>query len=291
MVNWEKSDFQPSNRVQYLGMMINTPFGRVFPSQAHLDCFWEVASSFLHLPSPPARMWQQLLGHMASLELFLPRGSTCLRTLQWQLKDNWSLMVGDPASPIHLSQACVEVVQWWLQEDRWMSGVPLQVLPLSLSGWGPICSIRRRRGSGQRRSPRNTNVLKMRAVELALATLLPQLAGQSVVLMSDNASFVVYLRHQGSTVSRRLCLMASVITQWTERHSVRLDSRYIPGNKNILADQLSRPDQVFPTEWSLLPRVFEGICRIFGRPHLDLFATRVNAKLALYVSPIPDPLA
>ena len=29
-----------------------------------------------HVVSPPARMWQRLLGHMASLELFFPRGRT-----------------------------------------------------------------------------------------------------------------------------------------------------------------------------------------------------------------------
>ena len=47
-------------------------------------------------------------------------------------------------------------------------------------------------------------MLEMKAVALALAAFLPQLSGQSVVLMSNNASIVVYLRHQGSTVSRTL---------------------------------------------------------------------------------------
>ena len=36
-------------------------------------CFLVVATSFLLLLLPPAYMWQQLLGHMASLEqLFFP---------------------------------------------------------------------------------------------------------------------------------------------------------------------------------------------------------------------------
>ena len=61
--------------------------------------------------------------------------------------------------------------------------------------------------------------------------------------------------------------------------------------KSILVDQLSRPDQVLPTEWSLLPRVFNKICRILSCPHLVLFATWANAKLLLYVSPVLDPQA
>ena len=122
-------------------------------------------------------------------------------------------------------------------------------------------------------------------------SFLPQLAGQGVILMSNNVSVVAYFQHQGGTVSRRLCLMASVIALWTERHSIRLEACYIPGKKNILADQLGRPDQILPTEWSLLPRVFDGNCRVFGRPHLGMFATQANNKLPLYVSLVPDPLA
>ena len=181
-----------------------------------------------------------------------------------------------------------------------MPGVPLHVpLPSlllytdkSLSGWGThILDLTASGVWSEEKSQEHINVQEMRAVELALASFLPQLAGQSVVLISDNASVIAYLRHQGSTVSSRLRLMASAITLWTEQHSVRLEAHYIPGKKNILADQLSWPDQVLPMEWSMLPHVFDGICRVFGCPQLDLFATWANAKLPLYVSPVPDPLA
>ena len=45
------------------------------------------------------------------------------------------------------------------------------------------------------------------------------------------------------------------------------------------------------TEWSLHPQVFKQICRKWFTPHVDLFATHLNHKLPLYVSPIPDPRA
>ena len=109
--------------------------------------------------------------------------------------------------------------------------------------------------------------------------------------MSDNASVVAYLRHQSGAVSHVLCCMAAEVVLWTKRHPVSLMARYIPRKKNVLADQFSHPDQVLPSEWSLLMRVFKGICKVFGCPHLDLFATHANAKLPLYVSPVPDPMA
>ena len=122
------------------------------------------------------------------------------------------------------------------------------------------------------------------ALALALITFLPQFSGQSVVLMSGNASVVAYFQHQGSTVAHVLCCMVAEVVLWTNRHSVSLMARYNPWKKNVPADQISRPNQVLPTESSLL-RIFEGIRGVFGRPHLNLFATHANAKLPLYIFP------
>ena len=59
----------------------------------------------------------------------------------------------------------------------------------------------------------------------------------------------------------------------------------------MMADLLSRSNQLQSTEWSLHPQVFKQICRKWFTPHVDLFATHLNHKLPLYVSPIPDPKA
>ena len=56
---------------------------------------------------------------------------------------------------------------------------------------------------------------------------------------------------------------------------------YIPEKRNILADQLSRPDQFLLTEWSLLPWVFDNICRDL----VDLFASiRESSPYRLHFS-------
>ena len=48
------------------------------------------------------------------------------------------------------------------------------------------------------------------------------------------------------------------------------------------------PRPVSSTEWSLLPRVFDSMCEVFDCPLMDFFTTWANAKLPLYVSPVPD---
>ena len=48
------------------------------------------------------------------------------------------------------------------------------------------------------------SVLEMKAVLLVLTAFLDRLTGESVVLMSDNATAVAHLRKQGGTVSKVL---------------------------------------------------------------------------------------
>ena len=43
------------------------------------------------------------------------------------------------------------------------------------------------------------------------------------------------------------------------------------------------------TEWRLHPLLFEKICKTYGRPEIDLFASRLNKQLPKYCSWKPDP--
>ena len=96
-----------------------------------------------------------------------------------------------------------------------------------------------------------------------------------------NLTIVAYIKKLGGTISRAKCDRAKDIVSWAEHSSAFPTRRCISGKRNILAYQL--------TEWSLLPWVFNAICKDFGHPNVDLFAIRVNTKLPLYMSPFPDP--
>ena len=68
-------------------------------------------------------------------------------------------------------------------------------------------------------------------------------------------------------------------------------ARHIPGRLNVVADKLYRLGQTIQTERFLIPEVFHSICSRWHQPKIDLFATRFNNKLPLFVSAVPDPLA
>ena len=94
-----------------------------------------------------------------------------------------------------------------------------------------------------------------------------------------------YVNKQRGTVSRSLCSLASRLLRWTESLDVHLDTRYLPGQSNVLADLLSHRDQVIGTE------VARDFLRRWGSPSIDLIATSLNAKLPLCCSLVPDPQA
>ena len=95
----------------------------------------------------------------------------------------------------------------------------------------------------------------------------------------------------GGTISRPLCLLTKELLTWSETNDVELVARFLPGKANVLADQLSRRGQIIGTEWSLHPEVTKEMFRLLGTPTLDLFATRLNKKLPLFCSLVPDPEA
>ena len=67
VINEKKSGLVPSQAAKYLGMTINTGAGKVFPSLARVEKFLSVAERFCAMESPPAQLWQVILGHLASL--------------------------------------------------------------------------------------------------------------------------------------------------------------------------------------------------------------------------------
>ena len=102
---------------------------------------------------------------------------------------------------------------------------------------------------------------------------------------------VAYINKQGGTHSAEMCALLWKIMTWYHHYQITLKARHIPGCLNVVSDLLSRSNQVQSTEWSLHPQVFHQICQKWFTPHADLFATHLNHKLPLYVSPIPDPNA
>ena len=82
--------------------------------------------------------------------------------------------------------------------------------------------------------------------------------------------------------------LATDICLWSKKRGMTLVPRHLPGHLNVLADHLSRRGKILKTEWSLNQTIADRIFRAWGRPFVDLFALRINTKLATYISPIQE---
>ena len=62
----------------------------------------------------------------------------------------------------------------------------------------------------------------------------------------------------------------------------------MPSNSNVLVDRLSRLCKPILTEWCLDQAVCNVILSVTGYPNIVLVATRLNKRLPVYVTQIPD---
>jgi hypothetical protein len=95
-------------------------------------------------------------------------------------------------------------------------------------------------------------------------------------------------RVYSETHSDTLCHLTWHLFQLCSRRGTELIPRHIPGKRNILADTLSRADHLVQIEWTLHQDVVRTLFGKWEAPTVDLFTTRLNKRLPLFYSPLPD---
>ena len=86
--------------------------------------------------------------------------------------------------------------------------------------------------------------------------------------LTDNSTVVAYINKQGGTHSAEMCALLWKIMTWFHHYHITLKARHIRGCLNVMADLLSRSNQVQSTEWSLHLQVFKQICQKWFTSHL-----------------------
>ena len=86
------------------------------------------AADFSASKVPSAVRWQQLLGHMTSLEKLKLRGRLHMRRLQFVFHDNWDQSVEHPFCPVVVTLEVLPARLWWAQPSNVLQGVLLASL-------------------------------------------------------------------------------------------------------------------------------------------------------------------
>lgn len=298
LINVDKSELSPSQVFEFLGYRFNLATGMVFPTEKRFQKILNLILSLLEDPNASPRVLMRVLGLLESTARLVPLGRLHMRPIQRALAELRSGHAPlDTVFP--LAVPTLVHLKWWTNRSHVMAGVPLHppsstlviFTDASLEGWGAHCASQFAQGSwSPQEQSLHINVLEMKAVLNALQAFSSTLKGNLVQVATDNSTVVAYINKQGGTKSWELCALLWRMLIWCQRMEISLTARHIPGSLNVIADQLSRKGQALHTEWSLHPRIFHDLCLRHGTPTIDLFATRFNHKLPLFVSPVPDPL-
>ncbi|MPC52941.1 hypothetical protein E2C01_046823 [Portunus trituberculatus] len=106
-INLPKLDLVPSQRNQYLGIVLDSVRALVFPLPERVSWFLLVVQSFLEDRAPPVSLWSSLLSHLASRERLVPSSRVCSWSLQWCLKKHWRTALDPPGWRVPPSQLCL----------------------------------------------------------------------------------------------------------------------------------------------------------------------------------------
>ena len=299
IINEEKSDLVPSQNFVFIGMEFLTQRNIVRVPLDRTQGILELLRWFVIQEQVSARVFLSLLGKLSAASQFVVLGKLHLRPLQMALFAQWKPHAHPLEHPILINAQIRQQLEWWNNKGRFISGVTLKPsLPTrtlftdaSLSGWGAHLEPEGLLCHGvwtPDQSVLHINILEMKAILLALKQCHQYVANSTVLIATDNSSVVSYLKKQGGTHSPSLCMEVWDTLLWCNQEGIDPLVRHLPGKSNILADRLSRLSKPIATEWTLDQTICNSILSMTGFPNVDLFATRLNKRLPLYVSPIPD---
>ena len=303
IVNEDKSDLILKQVFTFLGQVFNLSKGVCYPTEARFLSIQQAIHPLLHNTFTTPRQVMHLLGLLASTEKLVPQGRLHMRHLQFHLRRHFNCQLkGALDFPFSLDPSVKVHLRWWLLRSNVMAKAPLHppkyvtsiYTDASVQGWGAHCAHMTAQGIwSTQQSKLHINVVELKAVLLALKTFVPQLSFQQRIIQvaSDNTTVCAYINKQGGTRSWDMFALTWHLFAFCQKNKVVLSARHVPGVMNLVADQLLRSHQILHTEWSLNPQVFRWLSQIDFHPQIDLFATRFNHKLPLYVSPVPDPQA
>lgn len=111
---------------------------------------------------------------------------------------------------------------------------------------------------------------------------------QHLKILMDNSTAVAYINKKGGTRSSQLAALALEIWAYCLSRHIWITAKHLPGQLNMEADYASRHFNN-RTEWMLNHSIFQQITTRYYTPQVDLFASRINNQLPLYVARYPDP--
>ena len=190
---------------------------------------------------------------------------------------------GNFEGKISLSAKAVCEIHWWINNIdnscHYINSIPIPGITIhadaNLTVWGITNGITPSRGLWHKTELDHINVLELKAIEIGIYTYCKNKSILHVRVMCDSVTAIAYNNDMGGIKSETCNNIASRIWNFCTENNLWISAAHIPGKDNAEAEQQSRILQD-ATEWKLHPELFQKIVDKFGKPDIDLFASRTN---------------
>ena len=304
-INLGKSSFQPSRRITHLGFVIDSESYTVSLPKEKVNKIQLVCRDLLNARYVTIRQFARGIGLIVSSFLAVKYAKLHTRYLEIYKAEQLQRLQ-DFDKQIYLSTRVRLELKWWVENIATHNGRSISDIigfdnwhyeiysDASTLGWGAALfqnsQVLQRTGGrwSTREKNRHINYLELKAIHFALLAFRGSIQNCNVRLNCDNTTAISYINKFGGCRSVSLNYLSRQIWLWCIHNKVSINAVHIPGLDNQIADTMSRKfsDNI---EWSLDNQIFNHLCQAFGKPQIDLFASRLNKKLSHYFSWRPDP--
>lgn len=297
-VHEAKSQFQPQKVVKFLGFLIDSVKMQVYLPPEKIEKMTRLCATLMSKGGGTIQEVASVVGLMNSYAKAVDYGDNHIKKLEIEKVKALKISRGNFGSHMSISEKGRKDLVWWYNNaDKVVRKIETKSPRVTLStdasntGWGAVLKDNTAQGKWTDiESTWHINEKELLAVLFGLKCLANTVEGEVIRVLSDNTTTVRYINKMGGVRSPRCNKIAAWIWDWCEQKKNWVLAAHIPGLENILADDLSR-NFSNNVEWCLNDKIFELICRRFGTPSVDLFASRVNTKLPIFCSWGPDPQA
>lgn len=295
-INVPKSVLQPTQSIEYLGNIIDTNSMTVSLPERRILKLTQACQKLKNKSHDKIREVARVTGLLVAAFPAVELGKLHYRQLEAAKIAALQCAQGNFDSCMKITEGMRTDLQWWLENTStqvrriFRPGTDIDIYTdASNTGWGGHVNAQSISGTWSLAERLlHINVLELKAILLVLQGFTPLLSGKHIKVYCDNTTAMTYVNEMGGTKSLTCNDIAIQIWDWCLTSNAWITCSHIPGKENTLADMASRlvNDR---HEWKLDPRIFQQLCKVFGTPTIDLFASRINNQVPSYCSWRPDP--
>jgi hypothetical protein len=299
IIHPEKSVFNPTQDIQYLGFMICSTDMKVRLTKDKASEIKQRCLKLLSKQTPTIQEVAEVVGKMVAALPGVKNGDMHYRLLDIDKIAALKIAKGNFDARMNISTGAKSDLKWWIKnveisQKPISCGNPDIILQsdASNSGWGGNVLHNQRLTGGHwswHENDLHINVKELLAAKFVLQSYCKSVTNVHVQIQVDNTTTAAYINKQGG--KKASCnRVAREMWTWAIDRNIHLSTSYILCALNVSADTASRVlhDNM---EWQLDRAVFRSLISIWQCPEIDLFASRLNHMVHRYVSWQPDPKA